>query len=68
MPKAIAHVTRARYLLLLLPFVAYLYPGWYDRIEPHLFGFPFFYWWQLLWVVLTSLSIGAVMLLGRVRR
>jgi hypothetical protein len=58
----------ARYLLLLLPFLAYLYPAWYDRVEPQLFGFPFFYWYQLLWVLLTSAVIGAVMLLGRSRR
>jgi hypothetical protein len=61
-------VARARYLLLLLPFLAYLYPAWYDRIEPRLFGFPFFYWYQLLWVLLTSLAIGAVIWLRRGRR
>jgi len=22
----------------------------YDRVDPRLFGFPFFYWYQLLWV------------------
>lgn len=58
----------ARYLLLLLPFLAYLYPAWYDRVEPKLFGFPFFYWYQLLWVALTSVAIGAVILMGRGRR
>ena len=58
----------ARYLLLLLPFVAYLYPGWYDRIEPRLFGFPFFYWYQLLMVPVTSLLIVCVIVLGRTRR
>lgn len=61
-------MARARYLLLLLPFLAYLYPAWYDRIEPRLFGFPFFYWYQLLWVLLTSLAIGAVIWLRRGRQ
>jgi hypothetical protein len=26
----------------------------YNRATPELFGFPFFYWYQLLWVPLTS--------------
>lgn len=60
--------SRARYLLLLLPFIAYLYPPLYERMEPRLFGFPFFYWYQLLWVALTSLIVGAVFLAGRERR
>ena len=28
--------------------------GSYDRVEPRLFGFPFFYWYQLLWVFLAA--------------
>jgi len=27
----------------------------YNHTTPALFGFPFFYWYQLLWVPLTSL-------------
>jgi hypothetical protein len=53
-------MARARYLVLLLPFLAYLYPAWYNRAEPSLFGFPFFYWYQLLWVALTSVCIAVV--------
>jgi hypothetical protein len=56
---------RAWNLLLLVPFVAYLDPAWYNHVEPRLFGFPFFYWYQLLWVVLTSLLIATVIALGR---
>ena len=26
----------------------------YDQAEPRLFGFPFFYWYQLLWVFLAA--------------
>jgi Protein of unknown function (DUF3311) len=26
----------------------------YDSIEPRLFGFPFFYWYQLLWVFIAA--------------
>ena len=27
----------------------------YNRIEPSLFGIPFFYWCQMLWIVLGAL-------------
>ncbi len=37
-----------------LPFVALLAVPLYDRRDPTLFGFPFFYWYQLAWVPLTS--------------
>lgn len=42
------------YTLLALPLVATLVPPFYARTQPELFGFPFFYWYQLLWVVLAS--------------
>ena len=42
-------------LLLLLPFVGLLWVPFYDFAEPALFGFPFFYWYQLLWVPITAL-------------
>ncbi len=44
-------------LLLLVPFVALLWVPFYNSWEPSLFGFPFFYWYQFLWVPLTSLLI-----------
>jgi hypothetical protein len=49
--------TRRRwwYLLLAIPFVALLYPPLYARHDPELFGFPFFYWYQLAWVPLTAI-------------
>jgi hypothetical protein len=37
-------------LLLLVPFVGLLYPPFYARLEPELWGFPFFIWYQFLWV------------------
>jgi hypothetical protein len=42
-------------LLLLLPFAAMLWVSSYNRIEPSVFGVPFFYWYQLLWVVLSAI-------------
>ena len=47
-------------LLLLLPFAGLLWVPLYDRPGPSLFGFPFFYWYQLAWVPLTSLLIWIV--------
>jgi hypothetical protein len=44
-------------LLLLIPFVALLWVPFYNRIEPALFGIPFFYWYQFVWVILTSAII-----------
>jgi hypothetical protein len=44
-------------LLLLIPFIALLWVPLYNRIEPELFGIPFFYWYQFLWVILTSMVI-----------
>ncbi len=42
-------------LLLLLPFVGLLWIPFYNGTEPSLLGFPFFYWYQLAWVPLSSL-------------
>ncbi|MCC8401007.1 DUF3311 domain-containing protein [Paraburkholderia sp. MMS20-SJTN17] len=40
--------------LLLLPWIAMIWVPSYNRIEPQLFGFPFFYWYQLLWVLISA--------------
>jgi len=45
------------WLLLALPYAGLLSVGFYNKALPDLFGFPFFYWYQLLWVPLTSLII-----------
>ena len=50
-------------VLLIIPFVAVLWVPFYNRTEPTLWGFPFFYWYQLLWVILSVLIIGLVYLL-----
>jgi len=48
------------WLLLLTPYFALCFPQIYERATPALFGFPFFYWYQFLWVILTSLILGLV--------
>jgi hypothetical protein len=52
------------YWLLLIPYLAILWLPSYNRIEPRAFGIPFFYWYQLLWVVLSTLIIGLVLFLA----
>ena len=46
--------------LLALPILGLLGVHFYNMETPHLFGFPFFYWYQLGWVPLTSLLIWIV--------
>lgn len=48
------------YWLLVVPFVATLVPPLYARREPSLFGFPFFYWYQILWIVLAAVLVWIV--------
>jgi hypothetical protein len=47
-------------ILLLAPFVGLLWVPFYNFQEPALFGFPFFYWYQLAWVPITSVLIWLV--------
>ncbi len=46
-------------LLLLLPYIGLLYPPLYSRLQPELWGFPFFIWYQFLWVFI-AVAITAV--------
>jgi membrane protein implicated in regulation of membrane protease activity len=41
-------------VLLLIPVVALLWVGSYARETPRLWGFPFFFWYQFLWVFLCA--------------
>ncbi|WP_183763355.1 DUF3311 domain-containing protein [Tunturibacter empetritectus] len=41
-------------LLLLLPYLGLCFPLVYARSTPELWGFPFFYWYQFVWVMLAS--------------
>lgn len=52
-------------LLLLLPFIAMLWVSSYDHAEPMVAGIPFFYWYQLLWVLIGAVLIGFVYMLER---
>ena len=58
---------RVWYVLLVFPFAGTLVPQLYNRAEPALFGLPFFYWYQLLWVIITSALLGIVVIATRER-
>lgn len=58
---------RAWYWLLLVPFIATLWPPFYAKAQPALAGFPFFYWYQLLWVVLAAVVVWVVLVMTKGR-
>jgi Protein of unknown function (DUF3311) len=41
-------------VLLVIPIIALMWVPSYTRSEPELAGFPFFFWYQFLWVFLCS--------------
>jgi hypothetical membrane protein len=55
-------------VLLLIPMVALALVGTYAKAKPVLWGFPFFYWYQFLWVFLASgCTFGAYLIVERSR-
>jgi len=42
------------YALFLLITIVTLWVPAYNRMEPAVFGIPFFYWFQLAWIVATA--------------
>jgi Protein of unknown function (DUF3311) len=42
------------YLLFLVQFAGILWPPLYNRAEPAVLGVPFFYWFQLAWVIVSA--------------
>ena len=53
--------------LLLLPFPAVLWVPFYNRIDPVVFGFPFFYAYQIAFVMITAILTGFVYWMTRSR-
>jgi hypothetical protein len=53
-PPADRNLLAAAGVLLLLPIIALMWVGSYAKVEPKLGGFPFFIWYQFLWVFLCS--------------
>jgi hypothetical protein len=48
------------YLLFVVQFLVALWPPYFNRIEPTLMGIPFFYWFQLLWVIVSAVFTAVV--------
>jgi uncharacterized membrane protein len=47
-------------LLLLIPFIVLLWPPFYNTNQPAFIGIPFFYWFQLLWIIITAVLMAIV--------
>lgn len=55
-------------VLLILPIVALMWVGSYARVEPVVAGFPFFIWYQFVWVFLCSVCTATAFRLVRIAR
>ena len=51
-------------IFLVIPFIALLYPPFYNSNDPPLIGLPFFYWYSLLWIILTAILTAVLYFLG----
>jgi len=51
--------------LLLIPWIAMVWVSSYNRVDPQLWGFPFFYWYQLLWVLISAVITAFVYFMTR---
>jgi Protein of unknown function (DUF3311) len=66
MPRQTPSTSRLRYLprlLLLIPFAALIWVPFYNRVEPELAGVPFFYWYQLAWILIGAALVFLVYLI-----
>ena len=48
---------RPVHLLLVIPYVFLLWVPSYNRVEPSLWGVPFFYWYLLAWIPFGALLL-----------
>ncbi|GGM11272.1 hypothetical protein GCM10010129_64110 [Streptomyces fumigatiscleroticus] len=56
-------------LCLVAPFVAMLWVSSYAKVDPAFIGIPFFYWYQMAWVLIsTALTMVAYKLWQRDQR
>jgi hypothetical protein len=64
-----AKAGRAVYLLALLPFIGILGGAFFaNRVEPFVIGLPFFMFWIVIWVILTSIVMAVIYALDPVNR
>ncbi|MET8133526.1 MULTISPECIES: DUF3311 domain-containing protein [unclassified Streptomyces] len=68
-PPVVTPVRVVIALCLIAPFVAMLWVGSYTKTDPAFIGIPFFYWYQIMWVPLsTALTVTAYVLWRRDER
>ncbi|HEY3729831.1 MAG TPA: DUF3311 domain-containing protein [Steroidobacteraceae bacterium] len=48
------------YLLFLLQMILVLWVPYYNRAEPNWIGIPFFYWYQMAWVIISAILTAIV--------
>jgi hypothetical protein len=53
------------YVLLFAPFVAVLWPPFYNSATPYWHGIPFFYWYQMFWVLVSAVLTAFVYRVAR---
>ncbi len=41
-------------VLLIAPFIGVLWVPFFNQVEPELWGIPFFFWYQFLWVLISA--------------
>ena len=51
------------YLLFIVQFIAVLWPPFYNRAEPYFMGIPFFYWYQMMWVIISAVITALIYVL-----
>ncbi len=56
---------RSPLLLLIVPFVGTLWVSTYATTTPEIWGIPFFYWYQFLWIAISAVITIAVYLVER---
>jgi hypothetical protein len=56
---------RSWYLLFIIVFAMVLWPPFYNKIEPTLMGMPFFYWYQMLCVLVSAVITAIIYLRTR---
>ena len=68
-PPVVTPVRVVIAVCLIAPFVAMLWVGSYAKVDPAFIGIPFFYWYQMLWVFIsTALTMIAYTLWNRDQR
>lgn len=57
-------INRGWYWLFIVPFIGTLIPSFYAKEAPQMFGMPYFYWYLILWILITGVIGGIVYFLS----